>query len=144
MAWSSYDGGGNAWRRLWRQIELEPFHQDFLVCIQFRVAAHDECATISRGELHVEHLYGSELVEHGAWREAWSQGFELRSQRDVKAIGNERNEDVRLDALLELMEDRAQLQIILHGLEGGFDFDELNVELPELGRILSGQIGAQR
>src|SRR4051794_24042981 len=34
---------------------------------------------------------------------------------------------VRLDALLELMKDRAQLQIVLHGPEDGFDFDKLDV-----------------
>ena len=43
----------------------------------------------------------------------------------------------------ELMVDRAQLQIILHGLEGSLDLDELDIELPQLGGVFSAQIGAQ-
>ena len=50
---------------------------------------------------------------------------------------------MRLDALFELMVDRAQLQIVLHGLEGRLDLDELDIELPQLGRLPSTQIGAQ-
>src|SRR5580658_9284402 len=37
---------------------------------------------------------------------------------------------MRLDAVLELMMDRAQVQIVLHGLEGGLDLDELDIEPP--------------
>src|ERR1700685_4092637 len=51
---------------------------------------------------------------------------------------------MRLDAVLELMVDRAQLQIVLHGLEGGLDLDELDIELPQLGRIFAGEVGAQQ
>jgi len=51
---------------------------------------------------------------------------------------------VRLDAVLELVVDRAQVQIVLHGLEGGLDLDELDVEPPQLGRVLAGEIGAQQ
>src|SRR5215475_3427660 len=43
----------------------------------------------------------------------------------------------------EVMENRTKLQIILHGLEGGFDFDKLDVKLPKLRRILCTEIGAQ-
>src|SRR6266436_2160910 len=41
------------------------------------------------------------------------------------------------------MVDRAQLQIILHGLEGSLDLDELDIELPQLGWVFAAQIGAQ-
>jgi hypothetical protein len=51
----------------------------------------------------------------------------------VQAIGEEGDEDVRLDGLLELMIDRTLLQIVLEVLERRLDFDELNVELPQLG-----------
>ena len=72
-----------------------------------------------------------------------ASGLSRGAQRDVQAIGQEGDEDVRLDALLELMVDRAQLQIVLQVLEGGLDLDELDVELPQLGRVPSAQIGAQ-
>src|SRR5271169_167715 len=41
------------------------------------------------------------------------------------------------------MVDRAQLQIILHGLEGRLDLDELDIELPQLGGVFTAQVGAQ-
>ena len=44
----------------------------------------------------------------------------------------------------ELMVDGAQLQIVLEVLEGRLDLDELDVELPQLGRLLPTQIGAQQ
>ena len=50
---------------------------------------------------------------------------------------------VGLDAVFELMVDGAQLQVALEGLEGGLDFDELDVEAPQIGAIAAGQIGAQ-
>src|SRR5215475_4520835 len=43
----------------------------------------------------------------------------------------------------EVMENRTKLQIILHGLEGGFDFDKLDVKLPKLRGIFCTEIGAQ-
>src|SRR5262249_3990294 len=59
------------------------------------------------------------------------------------AIGQEGDEDVRFDALFELMIDRPQLQIILQIFKGGLDLDELDIELPQLSRIAAAQIGAQ-
>ena len=50
--------------------------------------------------MDVEHLHGGELVEHRPRREAARQRFEPCAQRDVEAIGQEGDEDVRLDALL--------------------------------------------
>src|SRR6266576_5877841 len=50
---------------------------------------------------------------------------------------------MRLNARYDLMVDRAQVEIVLHGLEARFDLDELDVELPQLGWVLSAQIGAQ-
>jgi hypothetical protein len=78
----------------------------------------------------VEHLHSCQLVEYCAGREASGERFEAGAQRDVKAVGDERDEDVGLDALLEVMLDRAQAEVILEVLEGGLDLDQLDVELP--------------
>ena len=130
----------DAWGWLGRQIELEQFDQQLLVGVEFCVAAHDQGSAISRREMHIEHLQGGKLVEHGSRREAGRQRLEPSAERDVQAIGEERDEDVRLDALFALMVDRAQVQVVLHGLEGRFDFDELDIELPQLGGVLPAQI----
>src|SRR3954447_21439935 len=65
-------------------------------------------------------------------------------QSDVQAIGEEGNEDMGLNAPFELVVDWAQIQIVLHGFEGGLDLDELSVELPQVGGILPAKIGAQK
>src|ERR1700732_5479846 len=135
---------GDTWRLLWRKIEFELAGQKFLVGGDFGRTAEDQGAAVGGREMHVEHLDRCELVEHSSRREARRQRLEPCTQRDVQAIGQERHEDVRLDAVLELVVDRAQVQIVLHGLEGGLDLDELDVEPPQLGRVLAGEIGAQQ
>jgi hypothetical protein len=57
--------------------------------------------------VNIEHLDGGEFVEHGARSEAGGQGLEPCAERDVKAIGQEGDEDVRFDAAFELVVDRA-------------------------------------
>jgi hypothetical protein len=54
----------------------------------------------------------------------------LGAQRDVKAVGEEGDEDMRFDAMLKLVVDRAELQIVLEIFERGLDLDELDIELP--------------
>jgi len=61
----------------------------------------------------------------------------------VQTISQEGDEDVRLDARFDLVLDRAQVQIVLHGLEGGLDLDQLDIELPQLTRVFPTQIAAQ-
>jgi hypothetical protein len=91
---------------------------------EFCVAARDQRAAIGGGEVNVEHLDGGGLVEHFPRREAGGQRLEPGAQRDVQAV-------------LKLVADRAELQIVLEVLERGLDLDELDVELPQLGRISS-------
>src|SRR5215471_19268969 len=125
-------------------MELELLHQKLLFGVEFGIAAQDQCAAIGGREVDVEHLNGGELVEHSPRGEAGGQRLELSAQRDVKAIGQEGDEDVRFDAVLKLMVDRAELQIVLEILERGLDLDELDIELPQMSRLSGAQIGAQQ
>jgi hypothetical protein len=65
------------------------------------------------------------------------------AQRDVQAVGEECDEDVRLDPSLELVEDRADAQIAFEGLECFLDRHQLQVVLPEFRRIGLGQVRTQ-
>src|SRR5712691_1437869 len=99
LHWVGFDASelfrcGDAWRRLGRQVEVELLHQELLVCVQLGIAAQDQCAAIGSGGVDVEYLDGGELVEHGAWGEAGRQWLEPCAQRDVKAIGQEGDEDM--------------------------------------------------
>src|SRR5215467_13236814 len=109
----------NAWRWLRRQFELELMQQKLLVGIGLGVSGENQCAAVRRRKVHVEHLDGGHLVEHGARRETGSERLQAGAQRDLQAIGHESDEDVRLDTMLELMIDRPQLQIVLEVLDGG-------------------------
>jgi len=111
-------GCGDAWRGLERQSESELAEQHFLLGVGFGVAAEDQSSAVGGREVDVEHLDGGESVEHGAGREAGGQGPEPGAKRDVQAISQEGDEDVSLDALLQLVVDRPQLQVVLQIFEG--------------------------
>src|SRR5439155_14954017 len=51
---------------------------------------------------------------------------------------------MRLDAPFELMVDWAQIEIVLHGFEGGLDLNELDIELPQVGGILAAKLITQK
>src|SRR5215468_11732265 len=135
---------GDPRSRLDGQVEVELLHEELLIGIEFRIAAEDQLAPVCCGEVDIEHLDSSELVEDGSRSEAACQRPQPRPQRDVEAIGQERDEDVRLDATDQLMVDRSQLQIVLEVLKGGLHLDQLDIELPQLSRIAARQISAQK
>ena len=62
----------------------------------------------------------------------------------MQAVGEEGNEDMRLDAMLSLMEDRPDRQIALESFEGLLDRHQTQVILPQFGWVRLGEIGAQQ
>jgi len=54
---------------------------------------------------------------------------------DVQTIGEEGDEAMRFDPLLQLVVDRSQSEIVLEGFECRLDLEQLNVELPQLGGV---------
>ena len=69
----------------------------------------------------------------------WAQ---LLRQRDMQTIGQEGDEDVRFDSMLELVVERTHGQIALEVFECLFDLYELDVIAPQLGGVSAGEIGA--
>ena len=100
-------GGGDFRRCLGRQSEVESLEQQLQFGLGLGVAREDQLAPIGGGHVYIDHLDGGELLEHAARGEAWGERFELLAERDVQAVGEERDEDVRFDAPLLLVEDRA-------------------------------------
>ncbi len=136
-------GGGDSGWGSWRESKVEAFHEKALIWIRLGVTAQDQGAAIIGREMDIEHLDAGELIEHRARGETRRQRFELRSQGDVQAVGHEVDKDVGFDAMLELMVDRAQLQIVLEVFERRLDFRELDIEPPEILWVSPTQIGAQ-
>ncbi len=79
--------------------------EEFLVAVRLGVAAQDQGSAVGGWEVDVEHLDGGKLVEHRPRGEAGRQRPEPGAQRDVQTIGEEGHEDVRLNALLQLVID---------------------------------------
>jgi len=61
--------------------------------------------------MHIDHLDGSEFFEDGPGCEPGSQGAQTGLECGLKAIGQEGDEDMRFDAGIELVVDRANAQI---------------------------------
>ena len=62
--------------------------------------------------------------------QALGQGMEAPRQGDLHAVGQKSDEDVGLNPLLVLMEDRTDCQVAFEIAEGLFDGNELGVVLP--------------
>ena len=76
----------------------------------------------------------TERGEPGAWR-AWRR--EVRRQ-GKKATGE------GFDAVLLTVEDRTQAEICFEVFEGFLDLCKQHVELPDLGRVICAEVGAQQ
>src|SRR5713101_6493446 len=125
---------GDARGRLEWQAELELVGEELVICVQLGITAENQGAAICGWEVYVEHLHGGELVEHSARGEAGGERLEPRPQGDVEAIGQEGDEDVGFDTRLDLVIDRAQLEIVLEVLERRLDLDKLDIEPPQAQR----------
>src|SRR4030095_7192077 len=94
--------------------------------------------------MYIDHLHGSKLFQHAAWRQSWRQRMQAPRQRDVQAIGQEGDEHVGLDARLELVKDRSDCEVAFEVLEGLLDCHQQQVMAPQLGRVFLDEIGAQQ
>src|SRR5712691_1667385 len=61
----------------------------------------------------------------------------------VHRVGEEADEDVSLDAVLGLVEDGANGEVLLERAEGGLGVVELHVHGPQLGFVVPGEVGAK-
>src|SRR5690348_11776226 len=94
--------------------------------------------------MDVDHLHGGKLLQHAARRQSRRQRMQAPRERDVQGIGQKGNEDVRLDASLELVKDRSDREVALEVLERFLDRDQQQIMVPQLGRVFLDQVGAQQ
>jgi len=121
--------GGDSWRWLRWQSELELADQKLEFEFGVGVAAQQYLASICCWQMDIDHLDGGELVESASGCQPRRQGVEAARQGDVHTVSQEGDEDMGLDSPFVLMEDRADRQVALQVLEGLFDAHELNVML---------------
>ena len=63
-------------------------------------------------------------------------------ERDLKTVGQKRNQDVCVSTMFELVIDRTDAQVAFEGSKCRFDLRELNVPGPENFGIFGGEVGA--
>jgi len=114
--------GGDFRRCLGGQGEFEFTEQQLELGLGLGVAGEAELALIGGGYVDIDHLHGRELLEHGSRGEAGGERLQLLAERDVHAVGEERDKDVCFDAMLFLVEHGADGQIAFECFERGLDF----------------------
>ena len=119
-------GGDPRWW-LRRQIELELLDQEPEFRLRLSVTSEQQFAPIGGRQTNVNDLNGGELLESAAGGETWRQRMQSALQRDLQAVGQERNEDMSFEPACFLMEDWPYRQIALQVLERLFDGNELRV-----------------
>src|ERR1700751_3711293 len=102
--------------------------QQFQFGLRLGVAGQQQLAAVSGGNVQINHLHGGELFDGAARRQTGGQRMEPAAERDVEAIGEEGDKDMRLDAHLVLMKDRANGEITFKVAERFLDADELEIE----------------
>ena len=94
------------------------------------VARHLQPPAINGGDAHVNHLHRLELFKNAARCEARCMVLASLPESHMKAVGQESDEDMRLDAGFELVMNWSDSQIALEITERLFDFRKLNIILP--------------
>ena len=109
--------GGDPRRGLLRQGHAELVQQELVFLVGPGVARQHEVPAIGGGQMHVDHLDGGEGLDDGArGKPAGARAGEVL-QGDQQAVGDEGDEDVRLDAFFALMEDGTDRKLVLELLE---------------------------
>ena len=75
------------------------------------VAGQQQFAAVGGRDMEIDHLHGGELFDDATRRQAGGQRMQPPGERDVEAIGEEGDKDVRLDARLVLVKDRADGEV---------------------------------
>ena len=123
---------------------MEPLQQQLLIRFRLSIAWKNQEATVGGGQANIDHLDGHHLFDDRSTGQSRGQAADSLLQSDIEAIGQEGHEDVGLDAGIGLMKNGAQGQVTFEIAEDGFDLGELQVTLPEDGRVLGREIGAQQ
>jgi hypothetical protein len=136
--------GGDFGGRLGGQLQFQFLQQQAEFGFGLGIAGEQQFAAVGGRQMHVDHLYGSKLLQHGSRRQTRRQRVQAPRQCHVQAIGQKGDEDMCLDAGLELVKDRPDREIALEVLERLLDRHQQQVMAPQLGRVFLDEIGAQQ
>ena len=87
---------------------------------------------------------GAQFLEDDPRHQSGRGAPELLTQRDGQTVGEEGDEQVRLDAVRSLMKNGAQTEVPFACAERFLDKTELHVTAPDQFGIVGRQVGAQQ
>jgi hypothetical protein len=96
-----------------RKVRRSPVDQQLQFGLGLGVAGQHDLAAVGRGQMDGDHRDGGELFERAARGQPRRERMELARQGDLQGVGEEGDEDVRLDPTLVLVEDRADREVAL-------------------------------
>ena len=62
---------------------------------------------------------------------------------DLKAVGEEADEDMGFNTFVELVKDGTQTEVAFEGAEAFFDANEVDAVAPEFGGVFSAEVAAK-
>ena len=127
--WRGGLSGADFGLRLGGQDEFELIEQEREFGFWFGVAGQQQLSAVGRRDMQINHLHGGELFDGAARREARRQGMEAPAECDMEAVGEEGDEDMRLDARGMLVKDRPDSEVAFEVLERLLDADKANKEI---------------
>ena len=114
--WRRRAGGDFGWW-LGGQLQFQLPQQEAELGFGFGIAGEHQLAAVGGREVRVDHLHSGELLQHTARRQPGRQRMQAPRKSDVQAIGQEGDEDVRLDAGLKLVKDRPDREVAFEVFE---------------------------
>src|ERR1035441_2279287 len=115
-----------------------------VVLLRLRVSRQDQQPPIGCRHPYIHHLQRGHLLHHGSRSQPRRQSPQALPECDVETVRQERDEDMRLDAGVLLVINGPDGQVVLQIPKDRFDLRELNIVLPQQGRIFPGKIRAQQ
>lgn len=126
-------------RGLLGQCHFELFEQKQEVPFGLGITGENDCAAVRGGKVDVEHLHSGKLLEHGSWSQAASEGFQTGLEGNLQAVIKERDKDVGLNAVFELVVDWTNGQVTFEFSESLFDLRKLEVVFPKFCGVFTAQ-----
>jgi hypothetical protein len=105
LASRRHRSGDSGWRLRW-QIQLDLLQQELQILGRLRVSRQDQPAPISPPNPHIDHLDRAQLFQHRYGRQARRVNLQSVLQCHLETVSQKRNQDMCVDAVLQLMMDR--------------------------------------
>ena len=104
---------GDARGRLGGQVKIELLQQEGEVLVWSRVARQNQPPSIDRWDPDIDHVNGGKFLQDRRRRQPGCVTHQAILERDLETVRQERDQDVGVDPLLEVMVSRSNAEVTL-------------------------------